>query len=310
MVPCEDVFASNHHGLVAMPAAPLPNLRLLDQSPIAKELDLASELFHRVNRIIPQDQKILTIPPNCRVRDAVALMRQHGFSQLPIVENGQVFGVFSYRSFSQNSVEMTLDDWIRQRTSPGDLQVDEFMEQFEFARVTEELSRVFDAMDRDNGILIGAPNRLIGILTPMDFLRYLSRVASPFVLVSEIELAIRALIHCAMSPDQIGKAALLTLGAVYGGADKVPRSLEEMTFDNYRTLITNGENWASFEPLFAGTRTRTGGKLKEIGAIRNDLFHFKRELTTHDHETLSNHRNWLLAKIKQVQSRRAMEAKP
>jgi hypothetical protein len=62
-------------------------------------------------------------------------------------------------------------------------------------------------MDRDNGILIGAPDRLVGILTPMDFLRYLYQVASPFVMVSEIELALRALIGRALRPDKIAEAA-------------------------------------------------------------------------------------------------------
>jgi hypothetical protein len=41
----------------------------------ARELDLASALFHRINRIIPENQIILSVPPNCLVRDAVALMR-------------------------------------------------------------------------------------------------------------------------------------------------------------------------------------------------------------------------------------------
>jgi hypothetical protein len=50
------------------------------------------------------------------------------------------------------------------------------------------MSRVFDAMDRDNGVLIGTPERLIGVFTPMDCLRYLYSLASPFVMVSEIEL--------------------------------------------------------------------------------------------------------------------------
>ena len=61
----------------------IPNLRVLDQSNVAKELDLASELFHRINRIIPEEQSVLTIPPGCRVRDAIALMRKHGYSQAP-----------------------------------------------------------------------------------------------------------------------------------------------------------------------------------------------------------------------------------
>ena len=69
-------------------ASSIPNLRLLDRSAGARELDLASELFHRINRIIPQDQSLLTIPPDCRVRDAVALMRKHRYSQVPVVDNG------------------------------------------------------------------------------------------------------------------------------------------------------------------------------------------------------------------------------
>lgn len=288
----------------------VPNLRLLDNSTASKELDLASELFHRINRIIPQEQSVLTISPTCRVREAVALMQRHNYSQIPVVENGEVLGVFSFRSFAQEAANATLDDWTKQRCAPGDLRVDEFLERFEFARVTEEMSRVFDAMDRDNGILIGTPERLVGILTPMDFLRYLYQVASPFVMVSEIELALRALIRIALTTEQIAVAAKRCLSSVYGSADKVPTSLEEMSFDNYQSLISHGENWTDLEPVFAGTRTRTSAKLKEVGAIRNDLFHFKREITMHDHETLAGHRNWLLSKIKQAEAHRRNEGRP
>ncbi|MFA6244705.1 MAG: CBS domain-containing protein [Candidatus Hydrogenedentales bacterium] len=289
---------------------PIENLRLLDHPPATRELDLASKLFHQINRIIPPNQKVLTVPPNCRVRQAVALMRQHGYSQVPVVENGEVLGLFSFRSFAQEASSPTLEELAKQKCAPGDLPVDEFLEQFEFARVTEEMSRVFNAIDRDNGILIGTPEGLVGILTPMDFLRYLYQVACPFVMVSEIELALRALIQTALRADQIAVAAKRCLTSTYGSEDKVPTSLEEMTFDNYQSLVSHGENWADFEPVLGGTRTRTSGKLKEIGAIRNDLFHFKREITMGDHETLAGHRNWLLSKIKQAEAHRKMEAQP
>ena len=276
---------------------------------VALEFDLASELFHRINRIIPQDQKVLTIPPGCRVRDAVALLRANGYSQVPVVENGEVLGIFSFRSLGLGVASVTLDDWTRQKAAPGDLPVDEFLEPFEFARVTEEMNRVLDAMDRDGGILVGAPDRLVGILTPMDFLRYLYQVASPFVMVSEIELALRALISVALlHPEQIAIAAKRCLSSVYGGEQNVPTSLEDMTFDNYQSIISHSSSWTEFEPVFGGTRTRVSGKLKEIGGIRNDLFHFKREITMQDHQVLSAHRNWLLNKVKQAGSARTAEA--
>jgi predicted transcriptional regulator len=290
--------------------ASVPNLRLLDDSPVSRELDLASELFHRINRIIPPDQELLTVPPNCKVRDAVALMRKHSYSQVPVVQHGRVFGVFSFRSFSIKAARKTLDDFTKEKCAPGDLAVDEYLEEFEFARVTEEMSRVFDAMDRDSGILIGTPERLIGILTPMDFLLYLYQVASPFVMLSEIELALRALIGIALTEEQITLAARRSLKSAYGSEDLVPTTLVDMTFDNYRSLVSHGDNWTNLESVFGGTRTLTGGKLKEIGEIRNDLFHFKREITVEDHQTLADHRNWLLNKIKQTETPNVMETKP
>ena len=164
-------------------------------------------------------------------------------------------------------------------------------------------------MDRDNGILIGTPERLIGVLTPMDFLRYLYRVASPFVLVSEIELALRALIRSAMTEAQIAVAASRSLSSAYKDRPP-PILLEEMTFDNCRSLVNHDDNWTALEPVFGGTRTRAGAKLKEVGAIRNDLFHFRREITLQDHETLAGHRNWLLSKVKQAPGRPAAEVQP
>ena len=290
-------------------AAPISNLRLLDHSGAAKELDLASELFHRINRIIPQNQVLLTVPPSCRARDAVALMQQHGYSQVPVVDNGEVLGVFSFRSFARYAAAATLEEWTRQKLAPGDLRVDDCLEQFQFARVTEEWLSVFDAMDRDNGVLIGTPERLVAVVTPMDFLRYLYQVASPFVMVSEIELALRALIRIAMTEEEFVAAAKRCLSSVYKGEDAVPTALEDMTFDNYQSVISNRDNWAHFDTVLGGTRTRTSGKLKEITAIRNALFHFKREITLQEHHTLADHRNWLLNKIKQAEGHRKAEAR-
>jgi len=284
-------------------AESVPNLRLLDRPGPTRELDLASELFHRINRVIPQTQSVLSVPPDCLVRDAVATMRHHGYSQVPVVQDGEVLGVFSYRAIAQGVTAASLDDWIRQKCAPGDLRVDDFLEKFEFARVTDEMTQVFAAMDRDNGVLIGTPERLLGVLTPMDFLKYLYRVASPYVMVSEIELALRALIRTVMNGEQIAQAAKRCLRGEYGGEDKVPVSLEEMSFDNYRILITHGDAWPGFDPVFGGTRPRTNAKLREIGTIRNDLFHFRREITLRESEALSSHRDWLLAKVKQAESR-------
>jgi CBS domain-containing protein len=282
---------------------PVTHLRVLDESSVSRELDLASELFHRINRIIPENQQLLTIGPATAVRDAIALLRTHGYSQAPVVAGGEVLGVFSYRSFA---LKAALPDWqvvSRQQSAPGDLEVVECLERFEFARVTDEMSSVFNAMDRDNGVLIGAPDKLQGILTPMDFLRYLYKVASPFVMISEIELTLRELIRRAVTPDELRMLAVVSLSNLYTEAE-VPKTLRDMTFANYIMLISNGKNWPKFEPILGGNRARMSAKLKQVADLRNAIFHFKRDITLQDHETLSDLRDWLLAKAKQADIRR------
>jgi predicted transcriptional regulator len=277
--------------------------RTLDDNEVARELDLASELFHRINRVIPEHQCLLTIPPQTTVREAVRLLTKERFSQVPVVDGGEVLGVFSYRVFAQNAAAAHLQDLTQQKCAPGDLPVEEFLEPFEYARVTEEMQQVFEAMDRDNGVLIGSPQQLQGILTPMDFLRYLYKLASPFVIVSEIELALRALIRLAVSEEELVQCIVRSLSSLYK-VNELPAALERMTLDNYQTLVCNGDNWKKFEPVLGGNRIRTSAKLKQICGLRNDLFHFRRELTSQDQEALNDHRSWLLLKVKQADVRR------
>ena len=285
-------------------SAHAPTLSIVDKASISRDLDLVSELFHRINRIIPENQNLITVPPDMPVRKAIALMRANAYSQVPVAANGRVLGVFSFRSFALKAASVTLDEVRRQQSMPGDLTVDEFMEKFQFARVTDEMQQVFEAMDRDNGVLIGSPESLQGILTPMDFLNYLYKLASPFVMISEIELALRALIRTAVTEQELADCACRALSRLYG-EDKVPQTLERMTFDNYRTVVCDGRNWPKFESVLGCNRVRVDTKLKEICEIRNDLFHFRRAITMEDHEMIAEHRDWLLTKANQADARRS-----
>jgi len=124
---------------------PTVQLHVLDEACVTRELDLVSELFHRINRIIPENQQLLTVSPETLARDAIALLGKHGYSQLPVVEGNEVLGVFSFRSFAKRAAMTTCQEVAQQKAAPGDLAVEECLERFEFARVTEEMRQVFDA---------------------------------------------------------------------------------------------------------------------------------------------------------------------
>ncbi len=280
-------------------------LRILDPLPaLAPERDLASDLFHRINRIIPDNQKVLTVRPETTVREAVRLMREHGYSQLPVVQDGHVVGVFSYRSLAIGTASKGLEDWKRDRCAPGDLTVDEFTEEFEFVRMKGEMRKALDYVERDGAVLVGTPENLLNILTATDFVEYLNEVAGPFVLVSEIERALRTIIRLALTPEEIAESARVCLAGLYTRKDQIPIEIEDMTFDNYKVLVSRGETWRVFQPLLGSTAPRVRAKLESVGVIRNVLFHFKREITLEDHESLTEHRSWLLSKVQQAELRR------
>src|SRR5688572_10584934 len=85
-------------------------LRVVDETSAARELELVSEIFHRINRVIPERQDLETISSKTNVREALAKMERLGYSQLPVVDGGEVLGVFSYRSFAKRAAASTLSD--------------------------------------------------------------------------------------------------------------------------------------------------------------------------------------------------------
>src|SRR5438552_2101895 len=109
--------------------------------------------------------------------EALDLMEAQKFSQLPIVSQAGVVGVFSYRSFARGVARA------RGERDIAALPVTEFVEPLRFARTTDAFDDLLDVLDSDDAVLVGSRARLVGIATPMDVLRYLYELANAYVLL-------------------------------------------------------------------------------------------------------------------------------
>lgn len=276
------------------------HLKLAVPTTVREQIGVA-DIFHRINRILPADQDVVTVAPDTPVRRALETMQKRAFSQLPVSEGPEVVGVFSYRSLAAR-----LGSIDAKKHNPLDVYVEETMDIADptwFVHVNSELSHVLDALERRDAVLVGEPRRLQGIVTTMDVLRYLDLVSGRFVMLGEIEMSIRALLRSAMSEEDIASAAELVLQ--HYEAEKRPKCLEEMTFSDYVQVIGDGRLWDKCRHAFGGDRDRTRVKLKAIADIRNDVFHFRREMNSDDDRRLRDGRDWLLMRARVLDARAA-----
>lgn len=258
------------------------------------------ELFHMVKSLIPPGQRVTKIEPQTKVADALALMSTKRFSQLPVVSGNAVLGVFSYRSLAQALAELGQID-----TDFRELPVDEFMEEFVFMQPVDKWESTLVHLERKDGVLVGHRNDLQGILTAWDVLTYLRQIASPFVMLAEIELSLRRIIEASVDDEEFKQCVRNSLSKKYK-EDELPESVADMTFNDYVQIVEHGRNWPLFEATFGQgdwLRKNIASRLKEVGELRNDAFHFRRQLEEKDNKALEKQRDWLEMKARSYEGK-------
>jgi CBS domain-containing protein len=256
-------------------------------------------ILYQVNELLPEDQQVLAIPPDTIASDALRLMKLEGFSQLPVVQDGEIVGVFTHRSFADGVLELEGENKLHAEQLP----VFDFLEQLSFASLTTDIDEILERLDVDNAVLVGSPENLVGIATPMDALRYLHRLAGAFLLLQEIERAIRILLRRAFSEDELTVAIERCSQARPTEGARSPSSIEDLSFGDYVQIVGQRDNWNSLREVFGTSRELVLAKLRPINNLRNDAFHFRRELGKNDYDRLVTTRGWLRLRLRVTRSK-------
>lgn len=256
------------------------------------------ELFHLIKKVLPEAQELVTFSPETTVAEALEVMCKRNFSQVPVVAGDQVLGVFSYRSLAQRIARLPQNE-----LNILSLRVEEFLEDLNFAQITDELTGLLKEFDLKDAVLVGSEKRLQGIVTVVDALQYFYQVASAYVMLQEIELAIRELIRFSVDKDELQECINRSLKDHYDKLGRsVPIFLEEMSFEDYLNLLRFKGTWKNFAVAFGESSNIVCTKLKPIPELRNIVFHFRREITIEEYDLLRDVRDWLLKRIKKLEA--------
>ncbi|MGW2544338.1 CBS domain-containing protein [Kitasatospora sp. NPDC001574] len=253
-------------------------------------------MFHRVSYLLSGDGPV-TVPADQTVPEVLKIMNGRGIDQVPVVAGSEVLGLFSYRSFTDRLMGSS---WLWEKTrTPENLVVEDFVEQPVYVRAVDPIDSLFAPLDEADAVLVGDPDRLQGIVTSSDVIAYLYRVASPYLMLKEIETGLRSLIASAVTPEQLEECARTALANLYKGReDRLPSELVAMTFDEQVSIVASSKNWAHFTTAMGANRDMFTYEIRPVGQIRNDVFHFKRELDDEDHRKLATAQAWVLRKMR------------
>jgi CBS domain-containing protein len=280
-----------------------------------------------VQQLIEGRPKPITVSPQDTIQRALALMTEHDFSQLPVVDEkekplGMVTGDSILQALMNFGVSLA-----ELRVSHAILKVDTYSPD-------EDLFDLLDDLKNTYGVLIiDAEGTLIGIVTSYDTTEYFRRRAEDMMYVEDIETTlkdfIRVAFHVSDETDQQKLAAVIAemedadarkkfqkalqhyinrLGRNGVGFDKAVaeevfakhfasngkvQSLDELTLHDYIQLLLHDSIWPQFSSVFQLQAGAVHTLLDGVRKTRNALAHFHGEISPAQRDQLHFCIAWL-----------------
>ena len=220
----------------------------------------------------------VTVHLNDSIQDALTIMLEKDFTQLPVMSNDGVEGTVTYKSVSRyvkSMDELHLEETsvkIALNTNPR------------FVDLEHDIFELFDTLAEDEYVLLGSEDNLEGILTRYDVFYFLEDQVKPFLQIGEIEESLRHLfrISCNNLEQRIEDA--FADRAKHDDSYTPPESLEDFSFDDYRLFMM--KNLDQLPPRLSQEREMVENLLEDTGDTRNALFHFRAESDEVDRDQL------------------------
>ncbi len=217
----------------------------------------AVDPVQRIGRLVNTQRALVSVRPGCSLLEATTLMMMRDFSQLPVLRTEyDCLGLVSWRSIGTvrtlGRVPETVDDCL---------------ESVEIFESDEPMSHVIGLFGSEDAILVrDGEGKISGILTSSDVSLQFHELGEPFLVLSEIENHVRALLDASVSVDELAE------GVNPDGPAREVSSAADLTFGEYRRLLERPAIWTRVGlQMDRATFVR---ELDEVRKLRNDVMHF------------------------------------
>lgn len=271
---------------------------------------------------------LVTISPSATLEDAVALMIEHDFSQLPIVEDGKPYG--NPASFvTSPSIARALRYF---GTPLKDLRVRDAVVPARTVSADEDLfSKMDDLLEAYAVLVLNPDGTIAGIVTNYDTTQYFRRRAEDMLLVEDIETTLKDHVRIAFGGDESDPNGPLqtAINALSSFVDNIhadcrksfrrfcatrevaivetdisevvdkpfagtkgDKKFDDLTLNEYIQLARKEDAWAILGPQFGLSDKAFLEMLEGVRKTRNKLMHFRPDVTAVERDTLRFCAQW------------------
>jgi len=282
-----------------------------------------------VQNLIEGRGEPISVRPSDPVQKALALMTEHDFSQLPVIDEAKrPLGIVTYESVLRalNNFGVRVED----------LRVSNAIVKAQMYRPEEDLFELLDRLKETNAVpIVDGEGKLIGIVTSYDSMEYFRRRAEDMMLVEDIEGMVKDLVLVAFTGemgeiDQEKFAAAIEritsskheLRGRYKQAlrrylelqdqkkptvnrqwleesfshlapKEEPKTFDDLTLYEYTELLLYKDRWDLYCLIFDLEPEAIRRLLDRVRETRNALAHFRGEISPAQRKQLQFCAEWL-----------------
>jgi hypothetical protein len=238
------------------------DLRAPEEAPLgpaengqAEDGSLPADVGLTLGNIPSANTGVGSVTPQASFEEAITQMLLNDYSQLAVMTGPRSLkGAVTWQSIARErhaNRDATLTDAI---VSANVLQFD-----------TELIDVLSILQDRDFVFVRDSTNLITGIVTTADVVYAYGQLATPFILIGELDVLLRRVVSENFPLDNVRQ-----LCDDNGSRDL--KSYDDLSIGDYERVLQKPENWASLQwPL---DRLAFVSRLAELRSIRNDVMHF------------------------------------
>lgn len=238
-----------------------------------------------IHNLIENKPEPLAVQVNTSAQEALALMLEYDYSQLPVVEIRQPLGIITNQSILRaiNNFGVKLEE----------LRAIDAMVKIATVRPEDDLFDMLSRLQDNNAILIvDGANNLIGIVTNFDTTAYFQRRAEDMMLIEDIEVMIRNIV-LSVYTDRDGNLDEKGLNQAGKEVKSRWKTFDRFSMSDYVNIFLHETQWKVYGSNFTLEPEAIKRLLDSVRGTRNHLAHFRGEISAQQRQQLRFCNEWL-----------------